>query len=67
MFDWGLNEQGFDHGMIGDMNKRSIWRWDVRIVDVGGDALYLNHFNIERRDSANFGGPVVAGFRWRGN
>ena len=41
MFDWGSNEEGFDHGMIEDMNMRSIWCWDVRIIDVGGDAAYL--------------------------
>lgn len=41
----------------------SKWRWDVRIVDVGGDAAYLNQFNIERRNVANYGGRVVAGYK----
>ena len=49
--------------MIRDVNMRSRWQRDVRIVDVGGDAAYLNQFNIERRDVENFGGPVVAGYK----
>ena len=49
--------------MIGDVNMRSRWQRDVRIVDVGGDAAYLNQFNIERRDVENFGGAVVVGYK----